>query len=734
MARSARLFFGFALWVPLTLAVTAQNAPLRVGGQSVELSLTAISAHTVRITLSPLDSYRTPQLVANDPVLVSRSWPAPALRLRSVLPTETLKVGSIEVRVDPESLHLRFSRGTGTEFQEIGIDPEDGSFSFRIGNEPLFGLGEGGPQFDRHGLYPGNDQNGSPLASGVFIDHLRIPLVIGGSGWAIFAHTPSGTFDLRGEVGHFRPNQPQPVLPLDLFVMIADEPATLLTEYASLTGFPSLPPLWALGYQQSHRVLLSEQRMLDIAQKLRADKLPCDVLIYLGTGFAPDGWNLAHGSFEFNPAIFPNPKIDIEKLKAQNFHVVLHTMNPPLRLFGDAGEPPTPARDPNEAAVYWAKHRDAEKLGVDGWWPDGGVDSHRTKLYWDGPRADYPNRRPYTLFQGGFPGMQRYGNFIWTGDVHSDWQTLRTHIPVAINSGLSGLPFWGSDIGGFWMTKELTGELFVRWFEFGAFSPLFRSHGRPSQTRFPWGWNTGEIGPPELEDAPPFTAEPDPKELHNPDVESICREYLELRYRMLPYIYSAARETHETGIPMMRALWLHYADDPAAVARGDEFLWGRDILVAPVVEKGATARTLYLPRGTWYDFWSGVAVEGGREITRPVDLRTTPLYVRAGAVIPMGPVKQYTAEKVDGPLKVSIYPGNDGSFSLYDDDGTSFQFENGDYAKIHFVWNNRSRDLSISLEPGTKLLPQSPSAIEATVVGGATRQIRFDGRPLKVHF
>jgi alpha-glucosidase/alpha-D-xyloside xylohydrolase len=135
--------------------------------------------------------------------------------------------------------------------------------------------------------------------------------------------------------------------------------------------------------------------------------------------------------------------------------------------------------------------------------------------------------------------MQHYGNFIWSGDVHSDWDTLRMHIPVAINTGLSGLPYWGSDIGGFWMTKELTGELFVRWFQFGAFCPLFRSHGRPSQTRLPWGWNTGEIGPPEMESAPAFAVEPDPAELHNPDVEPICREYLELRYRMLPYIYSA---------------------------------------------------------------------------------------------------------------------------------------------------------------------------------------------------
>jgi alpha-glucosidase/alpha-D-xyloside xylohydrolase len=151
---------------------------------------------------------------------------------------------------------------------------------------------------------------------------------------------------------------------------------------------------------------------------------------------------------------------------------------------------------------------------------------------------------------------------------------------------------------------------------------------------------------------------------------------------MLSYTYSAARETHDTGVPIMRALWLYYGDDAAAVTRGDEYLWGRDLLVAPVTEKGATSRNVYLPQGSWYDFWTGGKVEGGHEITRPVDLQTLPLYVRAGAIIPMGPVKQYTSQKVDGPLQLSVYPGQDGSFVLYDDDGVSFHFEKGEYAKF----------------------------------------------------
>src|SRR5262249_53403519 len=155
------------------------------------------------------------------------------------------------------------------------------------------------------------------------------------------------------------------------------------------------------------------------------------------------------------------------------------------------------------------------------------------------------------------------------------------------------------------------------------------------------------------------------------EVEPICKIFLELRYRLLPYLYSAVRETHETGMPVMRALWLHYPTDPRAVARGDEYLWGRDILVAPVVEQGAASPTLYLPQGTWYGFWSDSAIAGGDEIRRPVDLKTMPLYVRAGAIIPTCPVQQHTAQTPDGPLTLTVYPGADGSAGVYEDDGLS---------------------------------------------------------------
>jgi alpha-glucosidase (family GH31 glycosyl hydrolase) len=205
---------------------------------------------------------------------------------------------------------------------------------------------------------------------------------------------------------------------------------------------------------------------------------------------------------------------------------------------------------------------------------------------------------------------------------------------------------------------------------------------------------------------------------------------LELRYRMLPYLYSAVRECSLTGMPVMRAMWLHYPDDAAAVARADQYLWGPSILVAPVTEQGATSRTLYLPRGTWYDFWTGERMEGGREISRPVDLETTPLYVRAGSLIPMGPIKQYVDEKVDQPLSISIYPGSDASFLLYEDDGISFNYRKGDWMGIQLSWNDKKRTLALNLAQGSKMM--APSKTINVKLLQSEKQITFEGKPMEV--
>jgi alpha-glucosidase/alpha-D-xyloside xylohydrolase len=202
---------------------------------------------------------------------------------------------------------------------------------------------------------------------------------------------------------------------------------------------------------------------------------------------------------------------------------------------------------------------------------------------------------------------------------------------------------------------------------------------------------------------------------------------------MLPYLYSAVHECATTGMPIMRALWLHYPDDPKSVACGDQYLWGKSVLVAPVVEKGAETRQVYLPAGGWYDFWTQERLEGGREIHRNVDLKTMPLYIRAGSILPLGPVKQFTGEKVEQPLAVSIFPGGDASFLLYEDDGISFNYRKGEWMGIQMDWHDVNRTLTLRLAAGSRMLPPLRRKLEVKLEPQAGSVV-FDGSPLRVSF
>jgi alpha-glucosidase (family GH31 glycosyl hydrolase) len=377
-------------------------------------------------------------------------------------------------------------------------------------------------------------------------------------------------------------------------------------------------------------------------------------------------------------------------------------------------------------------------MGVDGWWPDEGdpLDAAsrlvRNRMYWEGPQIDRPNQRPYALHRNGYAGMQRYASFLWSGDVYSTWETLKTHTPVALNTALSGIPYWGTDIGGFVPTPEFTAELYVRWFQFGAFCPLFRCHGRTWKLRLPWGWDTGDPGPVEISNYK-GAAIPDAGQLHDDRVEPICRKYLELRYRLLPYLYSAVHECTKTGMPIMRPLWLHFPNDPKSVNCEDEYLWGQSVLVAPVVQKGATSRRVYLPPAVWYDFWTGERQEGGREIDRAVDIVTLPLYVRAGSILPLGPVKQYVDEKIDAPLLLSIFPGADASFLLYEDDGISFDYRKGEWMGIAITWSDVRRTLELKLAPASRMLSPLPRAIEVQLFD-EKKITNFNGKTVSISF
>ncbi len=719
----------------LPRGASAANTLLRESSSDREIHVTSISENTVRLSVMPVARGKT-VAVPYDGSLVQTSWGEPIARLRNNSPAQEFKSGRLLVHVSTSPITFAISTANGGELQKIEIERDSGTVSFATGTSPLSGLGEGGPQFDRRGSIDPmkSGQGGYRLAT--HGGRVPIPWIISAAGWAMFVHQPFGTFDFSGPQSKFQPSNPDAAL--DIFFVASPDPPTIMAEYARLTGHPEMPPLWSFGYQQSHRTLANREEVLAEAKTFREKKLPCDALIYLGTGFCPSGWNTENGSFSWNSRVFSDPKQIIEKLHEDNFRVVLHDVILTDKLRGTVHDScEAVSFDAEEARCYWDAHRKDFAMGVDGWWPDEGdpldIASRlaRNRMHWEGPQTDRPNERPYALHRNGYAGMQRYASFLWSGDVYSTWETLKTQIPIAINTSLTGIPYWGTDIGGFVPTPEFTAELYVRWFQFGAFCPLFRSHGRTWKLRLPWGWNTGDPGPVEIGNYD-GAAVPDASQLHNPQVEPICRKYLELRYRMLPYLYSAVRECATTGMPIMRALWLHYPDDPIAVARQDQYLWGPQILVAPVVEKAATARSVYLPRGNWYDFWSNERVEGGREIRRSVDLETMPLYIAAGTVLPLGPVKQHTNETVDQPLSISIYPGADGSFLLYEDDGRSFNYRKGGWMGTRLNWNHASRTLTLTLVPGSRMLP--PLRNISINVFGTEKNVIFDGNRVEVRF
>jgi alpha-glucosidase/alpha-D-xyloside xylohydrolase len=721
--------------------IRGQDTPLLVAGKPAEIAVFAIGPNTVRIAVSARDEKGG---VPDDGALV----PAAAGREARRLPQpqdRPIRAGELSVRftASPPTLHVDRA---GRPVQRLALDAEAKTLHFELGKGPLLGMGEGGPQFDRKGAVDPmrNGQGGYRLRT----HGGRVPIqwFVSTDGWGLYIHQPLGAFDLSGNSGKLTPSSE--TLPLDVFVTVSDDPKQILGEYARLTGFAELPPLWSFGYMQSHRTLAGPDEVKWVARTFREKKLPCDALIYLGTEFTPSGWNTRNGEFAWRKENFPDPRGMIDELHAQKFKVVLHVVIEGRRMDGTVKDPCTAekavpsGRTPDDkwpedrnVACYWPYHKPLMDLGVDGFWPDqgDGLDApsrlRRIRMYWEGPQLYRPQERPFALHRNGYVGMQRYGAFLWSGDVYSTWETLKTHVPVAVNTGLSGIPFWGTDIGGFVPTADYTGELHVRWFQFGAFCPSFRAHGRTWHLRLPWGWNTGELGPSEIRNYTGGAANPDPCELRNPHVEPIVRKYLELRYRMLPYVYTAARECCDTGLPMMRALWLHHADDAQAAARGDQFLWGRDVLVSPVVEKGAASRRLYLPRGLWIDFWTEERVEGGREIDRAVDLATIPLHVRAGAVLPFAPLRQHVDEAVDGPLTLVVYPGADGVSALYEDDGKSFAHKRGAFMRLELQWRDAARRLTVRLAKGSRLLGPKPRAIEVRVAGErATRSLTFDGK------
>jgi alpha-D-xyloside xylohydrolase len=517
----------------------------------------------------------------------------------------------------------------------------------------------------------------------------------------------------------------------------------IVAGYRTITGKAPMMPIWAMGLWQSRQRYETQQQSLDVVDGFRSRKIPFDNIVQDWFYWKADQW----GSHEFDPARFPDPQGWINAIHdrharlmisvwgkfypaTKNFEEMhnrayLYELNLREGLHDWVKYPYTfyDAFNPGARALFWEQmNRELFAKHVDAWWMDASepdvmpqptLDCQRTHMHptalgtgsrmlnayplvnaqgiYEGQRGAAPDQRVFNLTRSGFAGMQRYAAATWSGDITSTWTAMRKQISAGLGFGLSGMPWWTMDIGGFAVPRRFSShtprsedadewrELNTRWFEFGTFVPLLRSHGE-----FPYRemWQFGG------DDSPAYHA---------------MLKFDRLRYRLLPYIYSLAADvTHNDGT-IMRALVMDFPDDERAREVNDQYLFGPALLVSPVTEYKARTRAVYLPHtaGGWYDFWTGAAMDGGQSpgVAAPYDV--IPLHVRAGSIIPVGPELQYTTEKPADPITLYVYAAANGHFTLYEDDGTTYGYENGAAARIPVRWDNAKRTLTIGQRTGS---------------------------------
>ena len=534
-----------------------------------------------------------------------------------------------------------------------------------------------------------------------------------GGNTELFVRPPSDTMAFQSEVG---PG-------VDYYFIFGPEPDQVIAQYREFTGAAPLLPKWAYGFWQCRERYSSQQQILDTAAEFRKRQIPVDVFVQDWQYWEKYGWN----ALKFDESAYPDPAEMMTTLHKEDLHLVISvwakfgaetavdhafkSANLVLKSKASTGEPGETKEiedwadlfNPMAQKLFWSEiDRNLFREGVDGWWldasePEGDPlkddDTYlgpgkvvrnafplfETSAVYNGQRATTESKRVVILSRSAYTGQQRNGSISWSGDISANWDTLRRQIPAGLNFAMSGFPYWTTDIGGFFRPRDQYTssdyhELLIRWFEFGTFCPIFRIHGYQSRTEM---WNYG------------------------PEVEKILTQYDDLRYRLMPYIYSSAWGVTSRRATMMRALPLVYPNDLAVRDVADEFLFGNDLLVNPVIQKNAATRSVVLPAGTnWTDFWTGKTFHGGQTIVADAALDRIPILVKEGSIVPMGPVVQSTAQTQD-PVEIRVYEGKDADFQLYEDSGDGYQYENGARATINLHWSNSRKTLSIGDRSGT---------------------------------
>lgn len=536
---------------------------------------------------------------------------------------------------------------------------------------------------------------------------------------------------------------------LNYYFFFGPHPKKVLESYTAMVGRAPLPPLWSLGFQQSRYSYYPESRVREIAKTFRDHKIPADVL-YLDIDYQE-----GNAPFTIDRAKFPTFEKMIKDLGQDGFKIItitdLHLKKQPgykpydEGIAGDdfvknpdgsvfvgtvwPGESVFPDFTLERVRRWWGTlYKDFTGMGVAGFWNDmnepalflradktmpldvvhrvdwGGTQTHRAihNVYgmqnvrgtYEGLLRLRPDQRPFVLTRAAYAGAQRYAA-TWTGDNTSSWNHMRMMVPQILNMGISGYPLVGADIGGF--AGSPPPDLLTRWIELGVFTPIYRDHtAKGTLDQEPWA--------------------------HGPEHEAIRRRYIELRYQLMPYIYTSVEETTRTGIPLMRPIYLEYPQEEKLYNEIDngfllEYLFGRDLLIAPRETEMQDNLHISLPPGDWYDFWTGQKMQAGKEIETNPALGDLPVFARAGSIIPEQPVVQNTAQKPDGPLRLLVYPGEDCHGSLYLDDGVSFKYKEGGYLRTNYTCKASAGAISVQISSPQGTFPPWWNQVQLDIYG-----------------
>ena len=799
----------------ISLDTVSSAQPLRDGLQiqsgPAVLRITALRDDIVRVRVS-----------ANSTLPEDASWAVLSdARAKSidVQPSQDstsvgFRTGALDVRVEREPLRfvIRDLEGNVISADAVGRPAKFQSAGFSVYKqmppaEHYFGLGDKTGAFDRReqsytlwNTDVGPQESVDPLykaipfflaingtrSYGIFLDNTWRT-------WFDFGKQARDSYAFGAEGG-----------PLDYYFIYGPSPKQVVEGYAYLTGKPPLPPLWALGFQQSRYSYTPESKLRDIATRLRTDRIPCDV-VYLDIDYQD-----RNRPFTVDSKTFPDFATLVSDLRKQHFRLVnitdLHIAHAPNQGYspydsGRAGDHfvkradgsefvgivwPGPAVFPDftraQTREWWGNlYQEFVKDGVGGFWNDMNEPSvfdgpgktmpldnvHRieepgfatrtathaeihnivglenARATFEGLKVLRPNERPFVLTRATFAGGQRYG-FTWTGDNAATWNHLRLATQMVLNLGISGISFVGADVGGF--NGSPSSDLLTRWVELAAFSPFYRDHAEKGSL---------------------------PHELwaNGPEQEAIRRRYVETRYRLLPYIYSAAEESSRTGLPLMRPIFLEFPEIFAPGASFDhwdtEFLLGRSLLIAPQpFGEMMDDYSVSFPKGPWFDFWTGDKMPPSAPASPPIaevvtakpgtkfpemrrlhpKLDTMPVYVRGGTVLPVQPVIQNTEETPRGPLELRVFPGPDCQGAIYADDGHTFDYQHGQFLRQNFTCEADAKSLRLtfharegSFAPWWKILEvvvyDWPSARAEAKITGSTYPLKttYDPKQKALH-